>query len=183
MSARRAALALLALCWALAAPASDKPGPKVGDTAPDFRSWDAVGHQRVRLSEQVGKVVVLTFWATWCAPCRQELPILENLQAKVGRDTLIVYAVPYAEPPQTYAALIKIFRSWHVTLLDDPNGSIAQKYAIKGIPHLFLIGRDGKIAAEHTGYGDGSVEELVDDVNAALRPAPAETATDTATPH
>jgi thiol-disulfide isomerase/thioredoxin len=134
MWARRPAVTLLALCWALAAQAGDKAGPKVGDTAPDFRSWDAVAHERVRLSDQVGKVVVLTFWATWCAPCRNELPILENLQAKVGKDKLIVYAVPYAVSPQAYDALVKIFRSWHVTPLEDHNGSIAQKYRITGIP-------------------------------------------------
>ena len=169
MRGLRAAPVLVALCGALAAQAADKPGPAVGEVPPDFKSRDAVTHQPIRLSEQTGKVVVLTFWATWCAPCRKELPILDNLQAKVGKDKLIVFAVPYEVPPQTYDALVKIFRSWHVTLLEDRFGSIAQKYRITGIPHLFLIGADGKIAAEHTGYGEGSVAEIVDDVNAVFR--------------
>jgi len=183
MWAARPAVTLLALCWALAAQAADRAGPAVGDVPPDFKSRDAVTHQPIRLSEQAGKVVVLTFWATWCAPCRKELPILENLQAKVGKDKLIVFAVPYEVPPQTFDALVKIFRSWHVTLLEDRNGSIAQKYRITGIPHLFLIGPDGKIAAEHTGYGEGSVEEIVDDVNAVFRAQAASAPADPAVTH
>jgi thiol-disulfide isomerase/thioredoxin len=155
------------------AQAADAPAlPAVGAVAPDFKSKDAVSHAPIHLSEQQGKIVVLTFWATWCAPCRKELPILENLQKKVGKDRLIVYAVPFAEPERTYSALVRTFRSWQVTLVDDPHGSIAREYGIKAIPHLFLIGREGRIAAEHTGYGDGSIQALVDDVNAAFRAAP-----------
>jgi thiol-disulfide isomerase/thioredoxin len=155
------------------AQAADAPALlAVGAVAPDFKSKDAVTRTPIHLSEQQGKIVVLTFWATWCAPCRKELPILENLQKKVGKDRLIVYAVPFAEPERTYSALVRTFRAWQVTLVDDPHGSIAREYGIKAIPHLFLIGRDGRIAAEHTGYGDGSIQALVDDVNAAFRAAP-----------
>lgn len=174
----------MSVCGILAAQAGDKGGPAVGTPAPDFRSRDAVTHEPIRLSQQTGKVVVLTFWATWCGPCRQELPILENLQAKVSKDQLVVYAVPFQEPQQTYSALIKLFRSWKLTLIDDRVGYIAERYRINSIPHLYLIGRDGRIAAVHVGYGEGSVEDLVADVNAALSapPAPATAAEPAAPP-
>lgn len=159
---------LVGLCGALDAQAADKGGPAVGAVAPDFKSWDAVTHHPIRLSEQTGKVVVLTFWATWCAPCRRELPVLENLQSKVSKDQLVVYEVPFQAPDRAYGELARIFRSLKVTLLEDHNGSIAGRYRVNAIPHLFLIGRDGRIAAEHVGYGESSIEELVADVNAAL---------------
>jgi thiol-disulfide isomerase/thioredoxin len=171
------AVGLIGLSGLLAAAAGDKPAPVVGRVAPDFKSKDAVTHAPIHLSEQQGKIVVLTFWATWCAPCRKELPILENLQRKLGNDRLVVYAVPFEEPEHTYAALVKAARSWQIALVDDRYESIAREYGIKAIPHLFLIGRDGRIAAEHTGFGAGSVEQLVDDVNAAFRAAPPESST------
>lgn len=171
----RAWVLLLLLAGALAAHAGDKGGPAVGSVPPDFNSRDSVTREPIRLSAQTGKVVVLTFWATWCAPCRKELPVLENLQSKVGKDQLVVYAVPFREPDGTYPELVRLFRSWKLTLIDDRGGWIASHYRIHAIPHLFLIGRDGRIAAEHQGYGEGSVEALVADVNAALRAAPATT--------
>jgi hypothetical protein len=58
-------------------------------------------------------------------------------------------------------------------LVEDRNGYIASRYGIRSLPHLFLIGRDGRIAAEHKGYGESSVGELVTDVNAALASSPA----------
>jgi thiol-disulfide isomerase/thioredoxin len=172
---------LLALCGPLAAHAGDKGGPAVGDAAPDFKSWNAVTHERVHLSEQTGKVVVLTFWAAWCPPCRQEIPVLDRLQSKVSKDRLVVYAVPFQVPDQAHGELVKIFRSLKLTLVEDTNGYIARRYGIDSLPHLFLIGRDGKITAEHKGYGEGSIPELVADVNAALG-APAPTPADNPPP-
>src|SRR5579871_4115728 len=58
-----------------------RDGPSVGSLAPDFTATSYVTGERVRLSEQRGKLVILTFWATWCGPCRKELPNLESSYA------------------------------------------------------------------------------------------------------
>jgi hypothetical protein len=64
---------------------------------------------------------------------------------------------------------------WKITLLEDPSGGIASKYGINSIPHLFLIGRDGNIAATHSGFGDGSLDQMLPEINAVLagKPVPA----------
>jgi peroxiredoxin len=177
MLLRRLVPALVPLCGALAADAGEKLA--IGTPAPDFKGRDAVTHEAIHLAEQNGKVVVLTFFASWCAPCRAEVPVLVRLQSKVSKDRLVVLAVPFQQPAASYPELVGLFRSWHVTLLDDRRGAIASQYGIRSIPHLFLIGRDGRIAAEHLGYGEGSVEALVAEVNAALR-GPPEAAADAA---
>jgi thiol-disulfide isomerase/thioredoxin len=150
-------------------------GPAVGSIAPDFKAHNAVTRQTTPLSSQRGKVVILTFWASWCTPCRRELPILEKAQQLVGKDKLTVFAVSYRETPQAAASLSKLASTWQVNVIDDPNGRIAGHYAITAIPHLFIIGRNGKVLANHVGYGDRSIDDLVTDINQALSEAtPAE---------
>lgn len=164
-------LAACVVCCAGAVAAyAARESPAAGSLAPDFTARDIVSNAQVRLSEAQGKLVFVTFWATWCAPCRSELPILENVQKKLGKDKAAVYAISYRETaaPRGLRNFVKE-QKWQLTLLEDPNGRIAQQYGIVAIPHLFIIGRDRRILAVHSGYGQGSIQELVDEINAALR--------------
>jgi thiol-disulfide isomerase/thioredoxin len=157
---------LLALCaWSAS---SGSSGPGVGSMAPDFKGRNLVTGERIPLSSQRGKVVIVTFWASWCGPCRRELPVLEKAQEFVGKDKLTVFAVSYHENQDAERQIQKLASSWQINVIEDSNGWIANHYAISGIPHLFIIGRDGIILASHVGYGDRSVEELVADINQAL---------------
>lgn len=141
--------------------------------APDFTARSLVTGEKARLSEQQGKLVILTFWASWCAPCRKELPYLENVQRKLGKEKVMVYAVSFQEHEESLYEVRKMAKAtgWQLTLLGDPNGRIAAQYAISSIPHLFIIGRDGRILAVHAGYGEGSIDEWVEEINRALRAA------------
>jgi thiol-disulfide isomerase/thioredoxin len=130
-------------------------GPVIGSIAPEFKAHNLVTRESVSLSSQRGKVVILTFWASWCAPCRREIP------------KLTVFAVSYQDTPAA-SQIIRLARSWQINVIEDHFGFIANHYAIAGIPHLFIIGRDGKILANHLGYGDRSLEELIADLNRAL---------------
>ena len=159
--------------------ASQASSPAVGSVAPDFTAYNYVTGEKTRLSEQHGKVIILTFWATWCAPCREELPNLEGIQEHVGKDQLVVLAVNYRDSDSTISYLRKNAKkaAWKISMLLDPNGGIAVKYGIDSIPHLFLIGRDGNIAAVHSGFGDGSIDTMLPEINAALAGNPASAAT------
>jgi thiol-disulfide isomerase/thioredoxin len=170
---KAAILGLVAgLAWA-----SGPTSPAVGASAPDFTAHSYVTGDKTRLSDQHGKVVILTFWATWCAPCRQELPNLEGIQERVGKDQLVVLAVNFRDSDEVLRYLKKDAKqaAWKITLLEDSSGYIANKYGINSIPHLFLIGRDGNILATHAGFGDGSIDQMLPEINAALagKPMPA----------
>ena len=175
-----ACVAVGAVLLSTLAAASKLVSPAVGAVAPDFTAYSYVTGEKVRLSDQHGKVVILTFWATWCGPCRQELPNLEGIQQKVGKDQLVVLAVNFRDSDATISYLKKSAKKaeWKITMLLDPSGGIADRYGIDSIPHLFLIGRDGSIVAAHSGFGDGSIDEMLPEINAALAGtgAPAATA-------
>jgi thiol-disulfide isomerase/thioredoxin len=143
-------------------------GPQVGSTAPEFVTKNLVTGETVDLNAQRGKLVILTFWATWCAPCRRELPILERAQEYLGKDRLLVLAVNFRDSDDAQRSLRRFAKSWRISVLRDAGGRIASSYNIKAIPHLFMIDGDGKVVANHTGYGDKSLVELVADINDAL---------------
>jgi thiol-disulfide isomerase/thioredoxin len=143
-------------------------GPAVGAIAPDFKVRNLVTGEDITLSSQHGKVVILTFWASWCGPCKRELPILENAQRAVGKDRLIVFAVSHRDKPEALAAIKKPAANWQINIMTDRNDHVASLYSVAAIPHLFMIGRDGKVVANHLGYGDRTLDELVADINRAL---------------
>jgi thiol-disulfide isomerase/thioredoxin len=147
-------------------------GPAVGTVAPDFKVHNLVTGEEVTLNSQRGKVVILTFWASWCTPCKRELPILEGAQRAVGKDKLVVFAVSYRDREAALAAIKKPASSWQINVMTDRNAHLANLYSVSTIPHLFMIGRDGKVVANHIGYGDRTLDELLADINRALAPLP-----------
>jgi thiol-disulfide isomerase/thioredoxin len=157
--------------------AKESTGPAVGSMAPDFKARNLLTGERTALSSQRGKVVILTFWASWCAPCRRELPNLEKAQRIIGKDKLTVFAMSFNDAAAE-RGVKQLASEWQINMIEDRNGWIAGHYSISAIPHLFIIGRDGKVLANHTGYGDRSLQELVDDINRAFRePTPVEQST------
>ena len=159
--------------------ANPDSGPEVGVRAPDFTARDYVDGERIRLATQLGKVAVVTFWATWCAPCRNELPNLEKLQEYLGRDKITILAVNFRDAdPATVERLRKDAKEagWKLHLLLDPGERIAKAYGISAIPRMYIIGKDGRIRAIHAGFGDGSLDDMLTDLNAVLTEKPGEPA-------
>jgi thiol-disulfide isomerase/thioredoxin len=150
----------------------ESTGPAVGSVAPDFKARNLLTGEVTPLSSLRGKVVIVTFWASWCAPCRRELPNLEKAQRFLGKDKLTVFAVSFKNS-EAAKGIKRLAAEWQINMVDDYNGAIAGRYSISAIPHLFIIGRDGKVLANHVGYGDRSLQELVDDINHAFAEAAA----------
>jgi thiol-disulfide isomerase/thioredoxin len=167
---RRVFFHLLAImsgaCLCSAAEAAS--GPAVGTIAPDFKVHNLVTGEDVTLNSQRGKVVILTFWASWCPPCKRELPILEGAERAVGKERLVVLAVSYRDTEAALNAIKRSASTWQIDIVTDRGARVANLYSVSKIPHLFMIGRDGKIVANHLGYGDRTLEELLADINHAL---------------
>ena len=168
MSSFRSLILAAVLCT-LGMPAFAAPLAK-GDVAPDYAGETLKG-VAVKLSEYQGKAVVLSFWASWCAYCIKELPVLENLQRKAS-DRLQVIAIN-TEVDDVYRKLVRAMAKMELRTSYDPDKTAASAYGVNGIPHLVIIGRDGKIQAVYRGYSESSLPAIVRDVNVAIGAAPA----------
>lgn len=143
------------------------PQPKPGDVPPDDLGHDRSGVP-VNVSQHRGKVVIVTFWASWCGPCRRELPILGNLQRVVGREHLEVIAVNYKEDKRDFNAVIRANKDVALTYVHDKRGTISDRYGVVALPNMFIVGSDGRIAHVHRGYSAEMVDEFVAEMLALL---------------
>lgn len=159
-------LATVATALVLVSPLAHANGPKGGDVAPNVLGKKLNGDQ-VLVSDYAGKVIVVSFWATWCAYCLKELPVLDGLQKVAGKDKVEVIAVN-TEDRETFREAAKSLRRSPMTLAYDPGKVGATAYGVGGIPHLVIIGRDGIIRRVHRGYGEETLAEIVADVNSAI---------------
>ena len=140
---------------------------EIGDVPPSYLGKDSDGN-RVYLEDHKGKVVVISFWASWCAPCLKELPILESIQNRVGTDKIKVIAVNFKEGRKKYRFIKKKLSSLRLTLTHDKRGSIGKKFGVESIPNLFIIGKSGKLVFHNVGYGDESLDKIIDVLNQQL---------------
>ena len=175
----RSALAILTLCVATLCQARPSPG----DVPPDYLGRDRDGHD-VRVSELRGKVVIVSFWASWCGYCRKELPVLAALQKLKGTSDLQVVGVNHDDDYDKYKDLLRRWKSLDVVLTyDPPDGRIGKPYGVNGLPFLVMIGRDGRVAHAHYGYDEDMLDTIMSEVNELLdQPVPKTAAGTTTSP-
>ncbi|APV50026.1 hypothetical protein BWI17_10230 [Betaproteobacteria bacterium GR16-43] len=154
------------LCISAAAAAGEMPG--AGDVAPTGLGLSRSG-QALDRKQFEGKVLVVTFWASWCGPCRAELPVLEGLQIAAGKEKIQVVAVNI-ESREDYKRIMRNMPAMTLEIAHDPNKTNSTAYGVKGIPHLVIIGRDGKIVRVHRGYGEDSINHILADIKKAIDP-------------
>ena len=126
------------------------------DPAPDIVFFDPEGGEH-RLQDYQGKVVLVNFWATWCAPCREEMPSLEALQAEIGGDDFAVVTIATGRNPMP--AIEKFYEEEGLTQLPvllDPRQNLARAMGVMGMPVTILLDRDGLERARLIGGADWS---------------------------
>lgn len=157
-----AALMLLVLAGAAVAEATDIQ-PAVGHRAPDFTLRDSHG-KPVQLSRVLGqRAVLLNFWATWCPPCRAEMPTMERAYRDYKARGLEILAVSIdAGSEAAVAARVNEFMAdlkLTFPAVLDPKGDVVRTYRLRGLPTTFLIDRKGVIRAAEIGFRDWASPE------------------------
>ena len=153
---------LVVLAFAMLGKAPKTPAEEP-QAALDFTLTDVKGKMH-NLSQYRGKVVFLNFWATWCPPCRAEMPSIQQLHEEADQDKFVVLTVSVREPEK----LVKDFvaKNNHTfQVLLDPVGRVAAQYEVNVFPTTFIIDQQGKTAAKII----GSRHWLWDDLKAWLK--------------
>jgi thiol-disulfide isomerase/thioredoxin len=145
---RFAAALLAALCVAHAAAGELKPWN--GGATPPLALRDLDGKER-KLADYRGKVVVLNFWATWCEPCRQEMPSMQRLQDRLAGKPFVILAVDFGEGPPRIREFLKTLPV-RFTVLLDRDLSTANAWAVKVLPTSLVI--DARQTIRYTAVGD-----------------------------
>ncbi len=144
----RTTVILLLLALALAGcDRSSTPG-LVGSKAPDFTVKD--GTQTVSLHDYKGKTVVLNFWASWCQPCIEEAPSLEQMAKQLDGSNVVILGVSIDEDADAYQRFLKQFQVSY-TNVRDPQQSAPMKYGTTGWPETYIIDKDGIVRRKFVG--------------------------------
>jgi peroxiredoxin len=122
---------------------------EVGSPAPDFTLADTKG-KIWRLSELKGQVVFINFWATWCPPCREEMPSMQRLLEKLPPDKFKMLAVLYNDAPsmaETFASKLQLT----MPILVDQNSGVGGSYGLTGVPETFIVDKQGILRQKFIG--------------------------------
>ncbi len=145
-----------------AAAAKELAPVAAGARAADFH-LESLDGKTISLDQFEGKVVFLNVWATWCEPCREEMPSMQTLydEFKANKD-FVMLAVSQDEKGRSAVAPYVAKNGYQFTILLDPANKVGDEYDVSGVPETFIIDRKGRIVAHHMGAFDWSRPDVKD---------------------
>ena len=158
---------LLGLTLSVFAATSLASSDLTGQAAPDFALKSSSG-DNLRLSEYRGDVVMVNFWATWCGPCRQEMPLLDELYSRYERVGFSLLGVNIDDDSRKAMNMVSEL-GVSFPVLFDARKEVSKLYKVEAMPVTVLIDREGTIRYVHHGYKPGYEDKYLDQIRSLLR--------------
>jgi peroxiredoxin len=163
--ASRNLFAAFACALALSASAST-PAKLIGQPAPEF-VLRALNDNNLRLSEHLGEVVLINFWASWCGPCKQEMPKLDELNDKYHRAGLVLVGINIDEDPHKAVEMANAIKVSYPLLMDDRK-DVARAYFVASLPATIIVDREGVVRYVNEGYKAGTEKQYQEELRKLL---------------
>ncbi len=144
-------------------------GPKIGDAVPQFQGTTLKG-DKFNLADYKGKVILIDFWASWCIPCREEMPYLMELYRKYKDSDFEIIAVNIDDNPDNARKFIsELPGTIHFPVVKDSKQEIPPQFQIKGMPSTILVNKKGIIQYWHTGFKDSYKSDYASEIEQLLK--------------
>ena len=160
-------LALLGVWLGITASSGLASSGLVGQPAPDFVLKSASG-ENIRLSEYRGDIVMINFWATWCGPCRQEMPLLDELYGRYGKVGFSLLGVNIDDDSEKALEMAEEL-GVSFPVLFDAEKEVSKRYQVEAMPVTVLVDRSGTVRHVHHGYKPGYEQTYLTEIRALLR--------------
>jgi peroxiredoxin len=160
-------ISLLAVFFGVSAQVLHASPELAGQAAPDFVLKSASGNN-LRLSEYRGEVVMINFWATWCGPCRQELPLLDELYGRYNKVGFSLLGVNIDDDSSKAMQMVEEL-GVSFPVLFDKQKEVSKLYAVEAMPVTVLVDREGTIRHIHHGYKPGYEQDYLNEIRSLLR--------------
>jgi cytochrome c biogenesis protein CcmG, thiol:disulfide interchange protein DsbE len=137
-----------------------RSGSMVGRPLPDLRLAALNGGRGVQFADLRGKVVLLDVWASWCAPCQQELPLLDDMAGRLRSKGIEIVAVSIDDSREDAEGFLRSRPRWSIRLAHDPDGKLAGKLRPPKMPSSYIVDRKGVIRQVNAGFENGDAEKI-----------------------
>ena len=149
---------ILIIAW-LATFSASVLAAEIGETAPPFSLKSISGSGWVNLDSQSDKILYIDFWASWCGPCKLSFPSMIKLKKLFKDEPFEIIAIS-VDTDLRAANKFLDFYEINFQVARDPDGAVAEKYALPGMPSSFLLDRDKKVIAAHKGFRKSDFEKI-----------------------
>jgi len=139
---------------------SPRSGSVVGQAVPDLALSPLSGGKAVRLSDLRGKVVLLDVWASWCAPCKQELPMLDDMAGRLRARGVEIVAVSIDDNREDAEVFLRSRPRWTIRLAHDPEGKVPGRLQPPKMPSSYIVDRRGVIRQVNAGFERADAQRI-----------------------
>jgi cytochrome c biogenesis protein CcmG/thiol:disulfide interchange protein DsbE len=162
-------LTLFASCATTNSP-SPAPSAAVGKPLPELSLQDVANGQPFSVKSLAGQVVLLDIWASWCAPCKEELPLLDELAGRLHGSGISIVAVSIDEDRAAMNEFLSLKKSWQLRLAHDPQRLVPGELRPDKMPTSYVIDRRGILHAIHGGFNRGDIARIETELKELARP-------------